>query len=68
MTFILACLTATSEGLLKRKKHKCLERRQHDPGETGSGQGRRKRRGGGGGRRLRARNVPEGGTRKYPFA
>lgn len=48
MTFILACLTATSEGFLKRKKHKCLERRQHDPGETGSGQGRRKRRGGGG--------------------
>lgn len=68
MTFILACLTATSEGFLKRKKHKCLERRQHDPGETGSGQGRRKRRGGGGGRPLRARNVPEGGTGKYPFA
>ena len=43
MTFILACLTATFEGFLKRKKHKCLERRQHDPGETGSGQGRSKR-------------------------
>lgn len=42
MTFILACLTANSEGFLKRKKHKCLERRQHDPGETGSGRERKK--------------------------
>ena len=46
MTFILACLTATSEGFLKRKKHKWLERGQHDPGETGSGQGSSKKAGG----------------------
>ena len=45
MTFILACLTATFEGFLKRKKHKCLERRQHDPGEPEAVKGGAKGRG-----------------------
>ena len=65
MTFILACLTATFEGFLKRKKHKCLERRQHDPGELEAVKGGAKGRGS---RRFRARKVPEGGAGKYPFA
>ena len=67
MTFILACLTATSEGFLKRKKHKCLERRQHDPGETGSGQGRSKRRGGGGGQAASGEKCARGRYREVSF-
>ena len=60
MTFILACLTATFEGFLKRKKHKCLERRQHDPGEPEAVKGGAKGRGGGSFGRERCQREEQG--------